>query len=61
MIGRLINYIRESRQELKKVTWLSRAETVRFTIAVIVVSLAVAAFLGGIDLLISFIITRFIL
>ncbi len=61
MIGRLINYIRESRQELKKVTWLSRAETVRFTISVIVVSLAVAAFLGGIDLLISFILTRFIL
>ncbi|MBI4134743.1 MAG: preprotein translocase subunit SecE [Candidatus Sungbacteria bacterium] len=60
-MGRLINYIRESRQELKKVTWLSRAETVRFTISVIVVSLAVAAFLGGIDLLISFILTRFIL
>lgn len=61
MLERLINYIKESRQELKKVTWLSRAETARFTIAVIVVSLAVAAFLGGVDLFISFVLTRFIL
>lgn len=61
MFLRLVNYVKESRQELKKVTWLSRGEIARYTVAVIVVSLGVAVFLGGIDILLSFILTRFVL
>ena len=61
MWQRLITYIKEARQELRKVTWLSRAETMRYTVAVILISLAVALFLGGIDLLFSFILTKFVL
>lgn len=42
-------------------TWLSRGEVARYTVAVIMVSLVVAIFLGSIDILLSFILTRFVL
>ncbi|MBT7008242.1 MAG: preprotein translocase subunit SecE, partial [Candidatus Jacksonbacteria bacterium] len=40
-----------AQQELKKVTWPTREDLIKNTIAVIVVSLIVAAFLGGLDYL----------
>ncbi|MBI2054599.1 MAG: preprotein translocase subunit SecE [Candidatus Sungbacteria bacterium] len=61
MLQRLIQYIKDSRIELKKVTWLTRREVMRYTIAVIMVSVVVALFLGGIDALLAFIITKFFL
>jgi preprotein translocase subunit SecE len=45
----LIKYIRDSREELQKVTWPSKEKTINSTILVIVVSVAIAAFLGGLD------------
>ncbi|MBI3952763.1 MAG: preprotein translocase subunit SecE [Candidatus Doudnabacteria bacterium] len=44
-----IQFIRETRSELSKVVWPSKQETLRITIAVIVMSLAVALFLGAVD------------
>lgn len=61
MFQRIINYIKESRIELRKVIWLSRDAVIQYTIAVIVVSLVLAFFLGGIDFLFSLILTKFIL
>jgi preprotein translocase subunit SecE len=49
MANRIIEYFRESREELKKVIWPSRPETVRSTLIVLGVSAAVAAFLGLLD------------
>ena len=49
MINKFISYIQESRQELKKVNWPSRQETIRLTIIVIGISIGLAAFLGIID------------
>lgn len=49
MAFKLSNYIRESRDELRKVVWPTRAETTNHTLLVIGISLAVAAFLGAID------------
>lgn len=46
---KLINYIKASILEMKKVTWPTKKETVDYTVLVIGVSLAVAAFLGGLD------------
>jgi preprotein translocase subunit SecE len=45
----LRNYIRESRDELRKVVWPTRQETTSHTLLVIGISLAVAAFLGLAD------------
>jgi preprotein translocase subunit SecE len=47
---RFVNYIKESRDELQKVAWPTRKETIRNTILVIAISLFVAVFLGAIDL-----------
>ena len=49
MPNRLITFLKEARIELKKVTWPTREDTIRFTMTVIVISAAVAFFLGGLD------------
>lgn len=46
---RFIQYLKDSREELKKVTWPSRKEALRQSMVVIVFSLLVAAFLGLLD------------
>ncbi len=50
---KIITFIKEAQEELKKVSWLSREQTVKYTGIVIGVSLAVALFLGVLDLLFS--------
>jgi len=52
-ISSLSQYIKDSRSELKKVTWPTRKDTVNHTILVVVFSLAVAAFLGIADYLLT--------
>jgi preprotein translocase subunit SecE len=42
-------FIREVVAELKKVTWPTREETVKLTVVVIVISILVGAFIGGLD------------
>jgi len=49
MLAKIINYIRESRDELKKVVWPSRPETIKYTLVVIGISVGLAAFLGAVD------------
>ncbi len=46
---RLVNYLKSSRDELKKVTWPTRKETINHTALVIGISLGVAAFMGLVD------------
>jgi preprotein translocase subunit SecE len=43
------NYIKSSIAELKKVTWPSRELTIRYSVLVIVVSLALAGFFAALD------------
>jgi len=61
IFAKLANFLKEVRLELKKVTWPTRQETIRFTLLVIGVSAGVAAFLGGLDYLFSIILTKFVL
>ncbi len=49
MANKIVTYIRESRDELEKVIWPSRKETLRHTLLVIGVSLGVAVVLGVAD------------
>lgn len=48
-MNRLTRYLSQSRTELSKVTWPSRQNAARLTIAVIAFSLALAAFIGIVD------------
>ncbi|MFH1867187.1 MAG: preprotein translocase subunit SecE [Patescibacteria group bacterium] len=49
MANPLVNYLKHSVQELKKVVWPTKRETIQHTMLVIGISLAVAAFLGALD------------
>jgi len=49
MFERIKVFLIESRQELKRVNWPRREETVRYTIFVILLSIGLAAFLGILD------------
>lgn len=46
-------FLMEVREELGKVVWPTRDEVIRLTIVVILVSLLVGLFLGGIDFLLT--------
>ncbi|NTW22733.1 preprotein translocase subunit SecE [Candidatus Falkowbacteria bacterium] len=50
MVNRLTTYLKDSAEELKKVTWPTRNETTNYTLMVIGVSLAVSAFLYLLDM-----------
>ena len=56
----LFNYIKETQGELKHVSWPTRQQAIFYTVMVIVVSLAVSAFLGLFDYLFRIIIQYFI-
>lgn len=58
--NRVIRYLKESKDELKKVVWPTRQETVRNTLLVIGVSVGVAVFLGLIDYIFNLGLTRLI-
>jgi preprotein translocase subunit SecE len=47
------SFLREVRDELKKVVWPTRAEVIRLTGVVILVSLLVGVFLGGADFILT--------
>ncbi len=51
--GKLKQFFREVRAELKKVNWPNLNEIASYTLVVIVAVLVVALFIGGIDLVVS--------
>lgn len=46
-------FLKEVREELKKVVWPTRDEVVRLTGVVIIISLIVGLYLGGIDFILT--------
>lgn len=50
-MAKLIEYIKETRAELKHVSWPTRKQAIAFTVVVIVISLFTAAYLGAFDYL----------
>ena len=44
-----LSFIKEVRDELMKVTWPTRDEVVKLTVIVVVVSLALGIYIGGLD------------
>ena len=60
MLGKLGNYFKESKDEMRKVVWPSRKQTIRYTMMVIGVSVAMAAFLGTVDLIFTTVLDKVI-
>lgn len=48
-MSKITNYIKDSVEEMKKVTWPTKKETYRYTVLIIGISLGVAIFLGSLD------------
>lgn len=48
-----VTFLKEAKDELKKVVWPTRVEVIRLTVVVILVSLLVGLFLGGIDFILT--------
>jgi preprotein translocase subunit SecE len=53
MLNKLINYVKSSIEEMKKVTWPTKKETYNYTVLVIGISVGIAAFLGALDYVFS--------
>lgn len=49
-----LQYFKESYAELRKVSWPSRATTIRYTIIVAASSVIAGAVIGGVDFLLTF-------
>ena len=47
--NKIVRYFYEAKEELEKVTWPSRKETIMATLLVIGVSVGTAVFLGALD------------
>ena len=50
----IITFFKEVKEELTKVAWPTRQQTVRYTILVILAAVVVGVFLGGVDYLLTF-------
>jgi preprotein translocase subunit SecE len=48
-MNRILNYLREARGELKHVSWPTQRQTTMYTLIVIAISIATAAYLGLLD------------
>ena len=57
----IIRFFAEAKGELMKVNWPTQKELVRYTVLVVVISLAVALFLGALDTLFSYLVEKFLL
>ncbi len=60
-MNKIITFFKEARIELKKVNWPTKKQTINYTLLVIGVSLAVAAFLGGLDYLFGYLLKEFVI
>jgi len=54
LFKRIGKYFRECVSEMKKVTWLSRKETVRSSAVVIIVTVALCVLIGVLDTVLEF-------
>lgn len=56
----IISFLKEVQEELNKVAWPSREQTIRYTILVIIVAVVVGLFLGALDYVLT-LVTAYIL
>lgn len=54
-----VTFLQETLDELKKVTWPTQKEVIRLTTVVIIISLIVGLFIGGLDLILTKILEAF--
>jgi preprotein translocase subunit SecE len=48
-MNKVIHFFQEAKAEMLKVNWPTKKQTINYTLLVVIVSLVVAGFLGGLD------------
>ena len=59
-MNKITQFLREVKQELRKVTWPTKEDTLRYSLMVVIASLIVAAYLGGLDYIVANTLERFV-
>jgi len=57
---KIVTFFQEVKMEMKKVNWPTKKETIRYTLIVIAISIAVAIYLGGLDFIFTTILNKFV-
>jgi preprotein translocase subunit SecE len=57
----LVDYVRDTKGELKHVSWPTKKQSVVFTVIVVAISVVVAAYLGFFDFIFSLAIEKLVL
>jgi len=57
----IVNYLKETKGEMKHVSWPSQRQTVFFTVIIIIISFATSAFLGFFDFVFTFLLRLFVI
>ena len=60
MVKKIVIFLKEVKMEMKKVNWPTKKETIRYTLIVIGISIAVAIYLGGLDFIFTTILNKFV-
>jgi len=55
------DYIKETRNELKRVNWPTRKQAIAYTVLVVAIAIVLAAYLGLLDYLFSNILEKYVL
>lgn len=61
MVSKVKNFLMEVRGEMRKVVWPTKQETIKYSVAVIGISIALAAFFGGLDYVLANLLETYIL
>ena len=61
MFSQVLQYLKESKAEIKKVTWPTRETVKRLTLLVIAISILTAAFLGLLDMVFGWALRQFVI
>lgn len=57
---KIISFLKEVKTEIKKINWPTKKEVFRHTIIVLVISIIVAIFLGGLDYIYTLLMEKFV-
>jgi len=60
VVKKIVIFLKEVKMEMKKVNWPTKKETIRYTLIVIAISIAVAIYLGGLDFIFTTILNKFV-
>lgn len=55
-----LTYVKQSKEELDKVVWPTKMDTLRLTVVVLAISIAVGAYIAGIDAILAKISEKFL-